>query len=298
MKKASYSIIVILLMLGGYWAYDQQVEEAITLSEAVAEPETALPKTTPQQADDLEKIRAKYYPGTEGLTGQALKSRLHELINNHVKFTYREVYDILIELDRDPDNPDKVLCLYSGFSMDARAKFANGMGWNREHVWAKSYGNFGTSPGAGTDLHHIRATDVSTNEARNNRSFDFAEVLYVDSIGHYQGKTSSKFSERRWVWEPPNEVKGDIARMLFYMAVRYEGGPGDPDLELTDKILARNSKEPLHGRLSTLLRWHRQDPPSEAERKRNELIYSKYQQNRNPFIDIPEFADKIWGRKS
>jgi len=92
--------------------------------------------------------------------------------------------------------------------MDADAKYDGGKGWNREHVWAKSYGDFGTRIGAGTDVHHIRAEDVSTNSARNNRSFDESDVQYIDGSGTYQGPTNSYTSTTAWTWEPRDEVKG------------------------------------------------------------------------------------------
>jgi endonuclease I len=83
------------------------------------------------------------------------------------------------------------------------------------------------------------------------------------------------------------------------MAVRYEGylkdGVKIDDLEIIDEIIPKGSKEPKMGKLSTLLEWHTQDPVDNWERRRNHIIYSKYQGNRNPFIDFPEFADKIWG---
>ena len=93
-------------------------------------------------------------------------------------------------------------------------------------------------------------------------------------------------------WEPRDSVKGDIARMLFYMAVRYEGDNGEIDLELNEKV--NNNKDPYMGKLSVLLKWNEQDPVDDLERKRNEVIFTKYQHNRNPFIDHPEWVNKIW----
>jgi len=93
-------------------------------------------------------------------------------------------------------------------------------------------------------------------------------------------------------WEPPDRVKGDVARMMFYMAVRYEGDNDTYDLELLNKT---GTYGPKFGKLSTLLQWHELDPVDEREQHRNEVIYS-YQHNRNPFIDHPEFVEKIWGQ--
>jgi hypothetical protein len=90
---------------------------------------------------------------------------------------------------------------------------------------------------------------------------------------------------------PRPEEKGDIARAMFYMAVRYEGGEATPDLKLSD---TPNAATYTFGRLSDLLAWHREDPVDEAERKRNHLIYTSYQFNRNPFVDDPDYAELVF----
>ena len=162
---------------------------------------------------------AGYYNGTEGQSGETLKSTLYNIIKGHTTYPYTssgtDVWDIIKETDRDPNNPNNVIGLYSGFSMNAAAEYNSGQGWSREHVWAKSRGDFGTSRGAGTDLHHLRAEDVSTNSSRNNRSFDDdANTPFTDGSGGYTGPTDSFTSDTDWVWEPRAEVKGDVARML------------------------------------------------------------------------------------
>jgi hypothetical protein len=83
--------------------------------------------------------------------------------------------------------------------------------------------------------------------------------------------------------------------MLFYMAVRYEGFAGEPDLELSENIFSNTDKTPVHGVMSTLLEWHRTDPVDAWEENRNDIIYNSFQRNRNPFIDFPEFAEHLWG---
>lgn len=236
-----------------------------------------------------------YYSGLEGLKGTNLAEGLYQKIKGHKTVTYRQSYDILMELDRDPDNPENIEGIFSDFSINAATKYADGNGWNREHIWAKSRGDFGNAPGPGTDLHHLRASDVSTNSARNNRSFDVADEPYFDEDGIAKGETGCFTSNSEWVWEPRDERKGDIARMLFYMAIRYKGENGEPDLKLVDYTPGRGDKSPIHGKLSTLLNWHEADPVDDKERKRNDLIHDKYQGNRNPFIDYPEFAKMIWG---
>lgn len=243
------------------------------------------------------QIPSGYYDAADGLTGNDLKSALNGIIDGHTEYPYSssgtDVWDILKVADQDPNNSGNVIGIYSGFSMNAAAEYDGGAGWNREHVWAKSRGDFGTSMGAGTDLHHLRAADVSTNSARNNRNFDEAPTQYVDGSGNYQGTTDSYTSSSDWIWEPRDEVKGDVARMIFYMVVRYEGASGEPDLELTDSYLSSTDKSPVHGKASVLMSWHLADPVSQAEEDRNDVVYS-YQGNRNPFIDHPEYACMIF----
>ena len=243
------------------------------------------------------QVPSGYYESAQGREGEALKEALYQIIKGHKSYPYTssapDTWDIIKETDKDPANPENVLGIYSNFSMNAAMEYNGGQGWSREHVWAKSRGDFGTTMGAGTDLHHLRAEDISTNSARNNRNFDEARVPYVDSSVPYTGATDNFTSTEDWTWEPGEGVKGDIARMIFYMATRYEGEGGEPDLELAEELLPPDDKRPLHGKLSTLIVWHQEDPVDDRERRRNEVIYH-YQGNRNPFIDNPEWALSIW----
>lgn len=240
-----------------------------------------------------------YYQTAFNSSDAVLKQKLHLIIRNHTAYSYTssstDVWDILKQTDRDTLNADNVILIYSGRSVDAAQEYNGGQGWNREHVWAKSRGDFGTSTGAGTDVHHLRPCDISVNSTRNNRNFDdcVSCVNVVDDGYH----TGSKRDANLWTFEPPDEVKGDVARMIFYMAVRYEGSGNEPDLELTNTLLSKTSKDPLQASLTTLLEWHRNDPVSDWERNRNEVIYTKFQKNRNPFIDYPELAEHLWGNQ-
>lgn len=235
------------------------------------------PPTTPSDPGD-------YYAGTEGLTGAALEAALHDIISEQRRISYDQVWDALKDTDEDPSNPSNVILLYSGAS---QAKSTNGGGvddWNREHVWAKSHGDFGETTGPGTDVHHLRPTDVTVNSTRGNKDFDEGGSPVSQAPGSLTDADS---------FEPRDADKGDVARMILYMSVRYEGGDGFPDLEVDDAVGA--SSAPRHGKLSVLLEWNAQDPPSAFERTRNEKIFDTWQGNRNPFIDHPEWADAIWG---
>jgi endonuclease I len=229
------------------------------------------------------QIPSGYYNSAMGLEGQALKTALHNIIDDHQEYSYDALRDYILEdTDEDPNNSSNIILLYTGRSQAKNTFGGDPNDWNREHVWAKSHGDFGDNPPCGTDAHHMRPTDVSVNSDRGNLDFDNGGTQHSEATGCYYDSDS---------WEPRNAVKGDVARMMFYMAVRYQGDSGEPDLELVNYT---PTSGPIFGKLSTLLAWNMQDPPDAFERNRNEVIYG-YQGNRNPFIDYPEFANCIWG---
>jgi endonuclease I len=237
---------------------------------------TEPPPTEPPPGDD-------YYRNAVGKTGAALKSALHQIISNNSKLTYDQVWNALKATDQDPNNANNVILLYSGRSQSKSTNGGNPNDWNREHVWAKSHGDFGTETGPGTDIHHLRPEDVSVNGDRGNKDFDTGGSAVSEAPGSYTDADS---------FEPRNAVKGDVARMIFYMAVRYDGGDGFADLEMNNSV--NNGSKPNIGKLSVLLQWNTQDPPDAFEKRRNQVIFDSYQHNRNPFIDHPEWAGQIW----
>ncbi|KQV16622.1 endonuclease I family protein [Kitasatospora sp. Root107] len=224
-----------------------------------------------------------YYKNAIGKTGTSLKASLHTIISSQTKISYDAVWNALKVTDQDPSNSNNVILLYSGTS---RSKSLNGgdVGdWNREHVWAQSHGSFGTSAGPGTDLHHLRPADVQVNSIRGNKDFDNGGSAVSGAPGSYTDSNS---------FEPRDADKGDVARMILYMAVRYEGDDAWADLEPNESTT--NGSVPYMGRLSILKQWNEQDPPSAFEEKRNQVIFDTYQKNRNPFIDHPEWVEAIW----
>ncbi|WP_332645403.1 endonuclease [Lysinibacillus sp. 54212] len=226
-------------------------------------------------------IEDDYYSSSLGKEGAELKAALHDIISNQKQLSYNEVWNALKITDEDPVNTNNVILFYSGESRSKDRNGGNVGDWNREHTWAQSHGSFGTSKGPGTDIHHLRPTDMKVNSARGNLDFDIGGSPVSGCRGCYKDGDS---------FEPPDRVKGDVARILFYMATRYEKGDM-VDLELNDKT--GNGSVPYHGKLSVLLQWHKQDPVDKYEKQRNEKIYS-IQGNRNPFIDHPEWVEKIW----
>ncbi|GAA1342342.1 endonuclease [Saccharothrix algeriensis] len=251
---------------------------------ATPPPTTTPPATTTGPGVPGGDHDSTYYRNAVGKSGAALKTALHQIIRTNAKLSYDQVWNALKATDEDPANPANVILLYSGRSQSKSTNGGNGDDWNREHVWAKSHGDFGTATGPGTDLHHLRPEDVSVNANRGNKDFDLGGSAAAEAPGNYTDADS---------WEPRDAVKGDVARMLFYMAVRYEGGDGFADLEVNDSV--GNGSAPRMGRLSVLRQWNAQDPPDAFEKRRNQVIHDTYQHNRNPFIDHPEWVASIWG---
>jgi len=223
-----------------------------------------------------------YYAPAVGKTGSAQRTSLHDIIDNNTRLSYDAVWTALKDTDQDPNNTANVIELYTGRSISKSSNGGNVGNWNREHVWAQSRGGFTTSAGPGTDLHHIRPENVTVNSARGNKDFD-------------NGGSAVSGCNDCWTdadsFEPRDAVKGDVARMLLYMAIRYEGGDGFNNLEMSSTV---GSSSTLIGDLETLLAWNAADPVSTFEMRRNDRIHAQWQGNRNPFIDHPEWATAIW----
>ena len=234
---------------------------------------------------------ADYYNDTEGLKGDHLKEVLHNIIKRHVDFSYSYSRDIMEYTDQDPENQNNVILIYLQESRNANLYGIGGDYINREHLWAKSHGDFSGIRPMDSDVHNLHPADASVNEDRGNKDFDNIHSLGIGT--RHAEATACYYTDS--TWEPGPLTKGQVARALFYMATRYEGDPGETDLEL----VAYNNTypDPLHGNLNALLEWNRQYPPTDFERRRNERLY-RIQQNRNPFVDHPEFADFIWAGKS
>ncbi|MDH5718785.1 MAG: endonuclease [Spirochaetia bacterium] len=228
-----------------------------------------------------------YYETIDSTSAKTFRKSLHKIIKNHKKYSYKEIWQILKDTDEDPNNKNNVILIYSGKSIPKDHN--NGYNpnhkdyWNREHVWSKSHGfkNKKSSP-AYTDAHHLRPADRTINSSRGEKDFDEGGKIHKEAAGTKSDKDS---------WEPRDEVKGDIARMMFYMDVRYEGENKEPDLILIDKIKTSGR---YFGKLCTLYKWHFKDLPDNFEKLRNEKIY-KWQGNRNPFVDNPNWVKILWG---
>lgn len=232
-----------------------------------------------------------YYDSLEGLSGNALKQAVQDIIANPTivrAHNYGDIEFILKEADKNPLNSNQVWQMYVESPraiLDYQVGSSNIGVWNREHIFPQSRGGFSggtssTADGIGVwlptnaddilsghaDAHHLRAEDGAENSTRSNRDYG----------SDYNGPTGSQGS-----WN------GDVARALFYMAVRYNGlnlVNGNP----SDAIVGQM------GDLASLLTWNTTDPRDDFEMNRNNYIYT-WQMNRNPFIDYPLLADYIFG---
>ena len=231
-----------------------------------------------------------YYQSCFGLSGEELRSELYNLIKDHTSFSYTTTKTILRESDEDNNNPSNIILVYSGNSID-KFDFASNLEqdfWNREHVWPKSHGFPDEDDNAYTDVHNLKPSDRSVNSSRGTKDYDFGGSQHSEATECLTDSDS---------WEPSDSVKGDIARILFYMVVRYDPGydhnNNSFDLELVD-YTTPNNNDPILGKLSSLIQWHYDDPVDDFEITRNEIIY-EFQENRNPFIDHPNLVSFIWG---
>ena len=250
-------------------------------------------------------IPQSYYDQANNLSGDDLKEALHQIISNHVIFPYTsnstDTWDILQESDQDPNENNNMILVYTGRSQDKGyrdgsgnySQYENGNGtqsnsWNREHIWPKSHGFPDEDDNAYSDVHNLKPCDRSVNSSRGTKDFDFG--------GNQHSEASDCLTDSD-SWEPPDYVKGDIARILFYMVVRYDPGVDHEnntfDLELVNYTTPNNT-EPILGKLSSLLDWHLSDPVDDFEINRNEIIFG-FQENRNPFIDHPNLVNYLWG---
>ena len=234
------------------------------------------------------QIPAYYNDVNLNLTGLALKTELAtKITNTHTtNLSYTPgVWDALKQTDLDPTNSANVLLIYGYNDSDgnyitdrSRDKTLNGgtagTEWNREHTYAKSLGtpNLGTS-GPGSDAHHLRSADITMNGNRGSLKF-------ITGSGNAGVNGSG--------WYPGDEWKGDVARMMMYMYLRY----GSRCLPSNVAIGTTNTVDP--DMIDLFLQWNANDPVSNYEKQRNPVLES-LQGNRNPFIDNPAFATQIWG---
>ncbi|MGE4512774.1 MAG: endonuclease [Chryseobacterium sp.] len=264
---------------------------------------------------------AGYYDGTSGLSGYALKSKLHDIISEkNINWHYGDLPDFYNQTDLDKyydhgsENTTLLLDIYSEIPTGPDAyeytsaqiigsAGAEGAGWNREHMMPQStfYSNYPMY----SDLFYVVPTDAKINQLRSNYPYGM-----VGSTIYYTFTNSSRIGNcaipgvayTGRVYEPIDEFKGDVARSLLYFAVRYQGKLDT--FNFNNNTNPASDTNPLDGTeeraydpayIVMLLQWHQQDPVSQREIDRNNAVYA-LQKNRNPFIDNPSWVNAIWNQ--
>ena len=229
-----------------------------------------------------------YYDAANGKTGDELKVALHDIIKGHHVVSYEGLLNAFAYTDCKPNG--KIWDIYSNYEYSLSGNCGEyeqeGDCWNREHTWPQSWFNEQTKPRC--DLFHVYPTDGYVNGQRSNYPYgEVGNYIYISGNGSKLGTcVTSGYTGR--VFEPIDEYKGDIARSYFYMSVRYYSE--DSNWGTSGMT---NKSEILPWAMTMLLRWSDEDPVSDKEIARNNAVYG-YQNNRNPFIDHPEYARMIW----
>ena len=247
----------------------------------------------------IASTEGSYYEGARGLKGIDLKNKLYEITRaNHRKISYGGLYDAY-ETSDVPINPDgtkkngSIYLTYSGEDITIATMNASHTTYNREHTWPKSYGFPNDNNNMYSDLHHLRPCYGPINSSRGNKFFaDSTTSNTYNPDGVLKDTKSTGF-------------KGDVARMMFYMATRYENSGSDIDLELRNVSGSISSSyydfssgaSATMGDFESMFRWNAAglDPVSDFEMNRNNVSHM-LQGNRNPFIDHPEFAIMIYDK--
>lgn len=280
-----------------------------------------------------------YYAGVDASSCTALRTTLHDKIDDHTGFPYSttgttitDTWDILVLADQNPLNSTEILEVYENAHYPKAV--AGNANFNKEHTWPNSYGfnnldgYTGSVPqsSAFSDTHMLYLSDITYNSNRGSKPYadcpdtdgctpdatlnyngvGGGPVIYAS--GNHNWKKTSASGEAYGSYEVWNHRKGDMARAVLYMDIRYEGGTAtggntvgqsEPDLVVTDDRNLIDSRRSTAsgtaymGLKSTLLAWHVADPPDEQERLRNDVIFS-FQGNRNPFIDHPEWVECLF----
>jgi endonuclease I len=245
------------------------------------------------------QIPSGYYDSANGKTGAELKTALSYIIDDHTQLSYSALWSAFQYTDKKPNG--KVWDMYSDipggtppyeytFVTNQCGNYSGERScYNREHSLPKSWFNDATP--MYSDLFHLVPTDGYVNGKRSNFPFGRVGNASWTSLNGSKLGTSNYPGYSGVVFEPIDEYKGDFARGYFYMVTRYQSRLSSWSSPMLDK-----SSYPAFTEwaLNLLVEWHNADPVSEKEINRNNAVYS-YQQNRNPFIDHPEFVGKIWG---
>lgn len=243
----------------------------------------------------LAAIPAGYYDSLNGKSDAELKTAVYTIIHNFTQVssysalpTYFEKTDVYPQSRRWWDMYSDIPLYAPSFS-----------GLNREHSFPKSWWGGSTSIPAYVDLNHLYPSEMKANTAKSNYplgtvdpSLSANQIKFDNGMSKVGAPVGGQGGGASYVFEPDDEYKGDFARTYFYMVTCYQYEKWSYTY-----MLEQNTYPTLNGwSVNLLLDWHRKDPVSEKETMRNETVYG-IQSNRNPFIDMPELAEYIWGTK-
>jgi len=263
-----------------------------------------------------------YYDDVDSSSAASLRSTLHGVIDDHLRIPYSssgtDTWTVLEVAQRNPSDSSEIIDVYRNADYPKHGGGNNQ--YEREHTWPKSYGFPIDGPDnyPFSDCHQLWLCATSYNQARSNKPFRFCNSgcsEYTTELNNGQGGGSGSYpGNSNWTtgsfssgtWEVWAGKRGDVARSLLYMDVRYEGGThgvtgyAEPDLILTNSqslldssTTGQNESVAYMGMLDVLLAWHATDPVDDAERYRNDWVWA-FQGNRNPFVDHPEWVDCLW----
>ena len=256
-----------------------------------------------------------YYSGVNNKSGEAIRTALYNKIHAHTTVTYDQLKYLFKWSDTYNNAGETIDDIYSFCDPAYTETWCLGTcGYNREHSVPKSW--FNEADVLYSDAFHLYPTNCYVNSYRGNEAYGECSEgtkCTTNGVNAKGRKGLSTFEDNGvsyasvgTVYEPDDEFKGDLARTYFYMITCYMGNrfnyaDGGIKMFTWQNDIADLSEYSV----ALLLKWHRQDPVSERELARNEVIYGnttynkcQYKQgNRNPFIDYPELAEYIWGKK-
>jgi endonuclease I len=240
-----------------------------------------------------------YYTAARGKRGADLKTALFTIIKDPDVVPYAQLWEAFETTDALRNN--KVWDMYSDhpekgalYHYDFRnnrcgSSRAEGDCFNREHSLPRSW--FKGTRSLESDLFHLYPTDGYVNNRRSNLPFGQAGIIYWESSNGSKVGQNTFGNYTKTIFEPIDEYKGDFARTYFYVVTAYEDKVSQ---WRSDQVGGSSYPGFSDWSLLLLLKWHREDPVSLKEVRRNEEIY-KIQDNRNPYIDYPELVEHVWG---
>lgn len=235
-----------------------------------------------------------YYKDADGKSGKALKTALSTIINDHTNIGYDGLYEAYKKTDTRADG--YVRDWYSNATnykhgVDNKGNYSKeGDMYNREHSVPQSW--FSEKAPMKADIVHVLPTDGYVNNRRSNYPFGEVSSVTYSSKNSYSKLGSCKTSGYSGtVFEPNDEIKGDMARIYFYMTTCYQSQCGNwsGGIFTSDGLVKWT--------MDLMMTWSKQDPVDDIEIARNNAVY-EVQNNRNPFVDYPGLEEYIWGTET